>query len=100
MYAQAYFDYDSKKSGGVTMSHLRFGKNQISPEENVCTDKAGIRNVWCNIVSKCVQIIVFPRHVVHQHELFDAVGIIFCRTLIECGQYLGAVADIPIVARL
>ena len=25
MYAQAYFDYDSKKSGGVTMSHLRFG---------------------------------------------------------------------------
>ena len=24
MYAQAYFDYDSKKSGGVTMSHLRF----------------------------------------------------------------------------
>lgn len=29
MYAQAYFDYDSKKSGGVTMSHLRFGKNPI-----------------------------------------------------------------------
>jgi len=29
MYAQAYFAYDSKKSGGVTISHLRFGKNQI-----------------------------------------------------------------------
>ena len=29
MYAQAYFDYDSKKSGGVTMSHLRFGKAPI-----------------------------------------------------------------------
>ena len=29
MYAQAYFDYDSKKSGGVTMSHLRFGKKAI-----------------------------------------------------------------------
>ncbi len=29
MYAQAYFDYDSKKSGGVTMSHLRFGKLPI-----------------------------------------------------------------------
>ncbi len=29
MYAQAYFDYDSKKSGGVTMSHLRFGKKPI-----------------------------------------------------------------------
>ncbi len=27
MYAQGYFSYDSKKSGGVTISHLRFGKN-------------------------------------------------------------------------
>lgn len=26
---QAYFDYDSKKSGGITMSHLRFGKEPI-----------------------------------------------------------------------
>ena len=29
LYAQAYFDYDSKKSGGVTMSHLRFGTQPI-----------------------------------------------------------------------
>ena len=29
LYAQAYFDYDSKKSGGVTMSHLRFGHTPI-----------------------------------------------------------------------
>ncbi|MCR5390185.1 MAG: pyruvate:ferredoxin (flavodoxin) oxidoreductase [Lachnospiraceae bacterium] len=29
MFAQAYFDYDSKKSGGITMSHLRFGKKPI-----------------------------------------------------------------------
>ena len=29
MYSQAYFDYDSKKSGGVTMSHLRFGHKPI-----------------------------------------------------------------------
>ena len=29
MQVQAYFQYDSKKSGGVTISHLRFGKNQI-----------------------------------------------------------------------
>jgi pyruvate-ferredoxin/flavodoxin oxidoreductase len=29
MYAQAYFSYDSKKSGGVTISDLRFGKNPI-----------------------------------------------------------------------
>ena len=29
MYAQGYFDYDSKKSGGLTMSHLRFGHTPI-----------------------------------------------------------------------
>ncbi|MDR3072847.1 MAG: pyruvate:ferredoxin (flavodoxin) oxidoreductase, partial [Clostridiales Family XIII bacterium] len=29
MYAQGYFAYDSKKSGGVTISHLRFGKHPI-----------------------------------------------------------------------
>lgn len=29
MLAQGYFDYDSKKSGGLTVSHLRFGKNPI-----------------------------------------------------------------------
>ena len=29
MYVQAYFAYDSKKSGGVTISHLRFGKSPI-----------------------------------------------------------------------
>ena len=29
LYAQGYFSYDSKKSGGVTVSHLRFGKNKI-----------------------------------------------------------------------
>ena len=29
MYAQGYFFYDSKKSGGITISHLRFGKTPI-----------------------------------------------------------------------
>ena len=29
MYVQAYFAYDSKKSGGITVSHLRFGKKPI-----------------------------------------------------------------------
>ncbi|MBA3029357.1 MAG: pyruvate:ferredoxin (flavodoxin) oxidoreductase [Desulfobacteraceae bacterium] len=29
MFAQAYFAYDSKKSGGITVSHLRFGKTPI-----------------------------------------------------------------------
>jgi pyruvate-ferredoxin/flavodoxin oxidoreductase len=31
-YAQAYFEYDSRKSGGVTRSHLRFGKTPIHSE--------------------------------------------------------------------
>ena len=30
MYVQAYFDYDSKKSGGLTVSHLRFGNAKIT----------------------------------------------------------------------
>ena len=29
LYAQGYFSYDSKKSGGITVSHLRFGKAKI-----------------------------------------------------------------------
>ena len=30
MNAQGYFEYDSKKSGGVTISHLRFGKSSVN----------------------------------------------------------------------
>lgn len=30
LYAQAYFSYDSKKSGGLTVSHLRFGEEPIT----------------------------------------------------------------------
>ncbi|MFO8047473.1 MAG: pyruvate:ferredoxin (flavodoxin) oxidoreductase [Desulfosudaceae bacterium] len=47
MYAQAYFAYDSKKSGGVTMSHLRFGKTpiqstyQIDAADYIACHKAG-----------------------------------------------------------
>jgi pyruvate-ferredoxin/flavodoxin oxidoreductase len=32
MYGQGYFQYDSKKSGGVTISHLRFGKSPIQSQ--------------------------------------------------------------------
>ncbi|MDP8320800.1 MAG: pyruvate:ferredoxin (flavodoxin) oxidoreductase [Candidatus Stygibacter australis] len=35
MYCQGYFQYDSKKSGGVTRSHLRFGKSPIQSEYTV-----------------------------------------------------------------
>ncbi len=38
MYAQAYFAYDSKKSGGVTVSHLRFGHTPI--KATYCINKA------------------------------------------------------------
>ncbi len=38
LYAQAYFAYDSKKSGGVTISHLRFGKTPI--QSTYCIDSA------------------------------------------------------------
>ena len=29
LYAQGYFQYDAKKSGGITRSHLRFGPRPI-----------------------------------------------------------------------
>ena len=37
LYAQAYFAYDSKKSGGATVSHLRFGKTPIKAPYLVTT---------------------------------------------------------------
>ena len=37
MYGQAFFAYDAKKSGGITISHLRFGKNPIRSAYNVVT---------------------------------------------------------------
>ena len=30
LYVQGYFEYDSKKSGGVTISHLRYGRDKIN----------------------------------------------------------------------
>ncbi len=51
LYAQAYFAYDSKKSGGTTISHLRFGKKPIKSPYLVynadyvaCHNKAFIYN--------------------------------------------------------
>ncbi len=35
LYVQGYFEYDSKKSGGVTVSHLRFGASPIRSEYGV-----------------------------------------------------------------
>ncbi|MBL1229051.1 pyruvate:ferredoxin (flavodoxin) oxidoreductase [Enterococcus sp. BWB1-3] len=44
-YAQAYFAYDSKKSGGLTVSHLRFGDDPILSTYNVeCPDFVGCHN--------------------------------------------------------
>ncbi|MBN1326427.1 MAG: pyruvate:ferredoxin (flavodoxin) oxidoreductase, partial [Candidatus Cloacimonetes bacterium] len=45
MYAQGYFQYDSKKSGGITRSHLRFGKKPIqSPYLVIHADFIGCHN--------------------------------------------------------
>lgn len=45
LYAQAYFSYDSKKSGGTTVSHLRFGKKPIkSPYLVVSADYIACHN--------------------------------------------------------
>lgn len=50
-YVQGYFQYDSKKSGGVTKSHLRFSKNQIrstyyveKPSLVMCTKESYLKN--------------------------------------------------------
>ena len=44
-YAQAYFEYDAKKSFGVTKSHLRFSKNPIASSYYVkCADFVGCHN--------------------------------------------------------
>jgi pyruvate-ferredoxin/flavodoxin oxidoreductase len=52
LYAQAYFSYDSKKSGGSTVSHLRFGKQPIrspylvfSSNYTACHNKSFIYNI-------------------------------------------------------
>ncbi len=37
LYVQAYFSYDSNKSGGYTVSHLRFGKEKIQSEYLLAT---------------------------------------------------------------
>ncbi len=49
LYAQAYFAYDSKKAGGVTRSHLRFGKSPIHSPYYV--DKADF--ISCSLDSYC-----------------------------------------------
>ena len=61
LYCQAYFVYDSKKSGGLTQSHLRFGKTPIrspylisaadfvachTPSSPYCTDCKGHGPAW------------------------------------------------------
>ncbi len=45
LYAQGYFAYDAKKSGGITVSHLRFGKNPIqSPVPGADADYVACHN--------------------------------------------------------
>lgn len=45
LYAQGYFVYDSKKSGGITISHLRFGKSMIdAPYQILDPDFVAVHN--------------------------------------------------------
>ncbi|MCU0237562.1 MAG: pyruvate:ferredoxin (flavodoxin) oxidoreductase, partial [Acidobacteria bacterium] len=45
MYAQGYFSYDSKKSGGITISYLRFGKSPIrAPYLSTSADFIALHN--------------------------------------------------------
>lgn len=51
-YVQGYFQYDSKKSGGITISHLRFGKSPIrstyyveKPSLVVCTKESYLKKL-------------------------------------------------------
>ncbi len=55
LYAQGYFAYDSKKSGGLTISHLRFGREPIqsayqifSPEYVACHNPSYVHlyDIW------------------------------------------------------
>lgn len=58
MYAQAYFAYDSKKSGGVTVSHLRFGKQPIQSSY---------------LITKADFIACHNQAYVHQYDLLNSL---------------------------
>ncbi len=58
MYAQGYFAYDSKKTGGITISHLRFGKNPI-------------RSTY--LIDEADYIACHNQSYVHQYDLLDGL---------------------------
>ena len=58
LYAQAYFAYDSKKSGGFTVSHLRFGKTPIQS---------------CYLISHADYIACHKAAYVTQYDLLDGI---------------------------
>ncbi len=58
LYAQAYFAYDSKKSGGFTVSHLRFGKKPIQS---------------CYLISHADYIACHKAAYVTQYDLLDGI---------------------------
>ena len=105
MYAQAYFDYDSKKSGGVTMSHLRFGHKPIKSTYLIhqadfvaCHNPAYIRKY--NMVQELVDGGTFllncawsdaelEEHLPGQVKkyIYDEVGIVFSHVLEDAGVF-------------
>jgi hypothetical protein len=52
VYAQAYFSFDAHKSGGVTVSHLRFGPSPINSAYLVSEASeagVGLGGLWCHL---------------------------------------------------
>lgn len=82
-YVQGYFEYDSKKSGGVTIGHLRFSKELIhssyfveNPSLIVCTKDAYLKKY--DVVSKIRTNGVFILNTRKtKEELFDLYGDVF-----------------------
>ena len=81
MNVQAYFDYDSKKSGGLTCSHLRFGNSPItstyliSKADFVACHKASYMHQY-DIVSdvKPGGVLMFSTCTVNEKENQENVG--------------------------
>ena len=72
MNAQAYFAYDSKKSGGITISHLRFGKGKLDMPWLIDNSQIPSSEVF-NHLTKDMQEQIIKKHI-HFYNI-DALDI-------------------------
>ena len=68
---QAYFEYDAKKSGGVTISHLRFGPKPIHAPYNV---------------RAADYLAVHKQSYVHSYATWSLDAAMNCTNVCKCGQ--------------